>query len=350
MSDAVLIECTNTVTNDPRAVTTSYKVVGFKTNPKLCYKDLVIYEVKIGNLSVSLVWDAANNVIYKEPVVTSDAAYQAWYAQQKPKTSYDMFPGQVSSGADYTDYDHRVWQLEPTRWYRSEQETRCPQLVTSGYDWDRLEWALSPQPIIYGQSHMTAANTHKFRTGSGTAWSNAECTKYCSCPIPSMSPDIVTGFYVKTDTDDIINYNTLRGIYDWTRTWVFPYGDPIVLSGYYEYDVNVPYLIYLYTMPFSVQASIYGKYSNRIIANAFIMQCQTERYYNDWHLSLDANYFNVYAQAIYNETSVTNIDWIAQGRNTALEEKLAEAAALAYSLKTGSPPYLGWCTVDITIL
>lgn len=360
MGDAVLIQCTNTVTpavaSPPTkaSITTTYKVIGFKTNPKPCRLNLVIFEVVIGGTSVSLVWDAANNIICKEPVVTSDETYQAWYAAQKAQTTSDMFPSLTSSGANNLDDEYRNWILEGVSWTYSEQPTRCPQLAPGEIDWETWIILRDLGGLVKDaefSQHMSAQQSEYFRFGPGSLWALINCTEYCTCPIPSP---FTTGFRLKHDFDnyyknDPWHIGPYDGVYQYGRTWYFPYGDPIVISGTEDWSGTD----YLYTQPVSIQASIYGKYTDYVIANAFIAQYQMERYYGDWHSEADTNGFHVYAQTLYNEDGILTTDWRAQGRNTALESKISEAAALAYSIRGagGSTiPYLGWCTINITIL
>lgn len=347
MSDAVVIECANTVTpavaSPPTkaSVATTYKVIGFKTNPKSCYKDMVIFEVRIGSTSVSLVWDAANNVIYTEPVATSDTTYQAWYAKQGAKPSDDMFPSLTVAGADALDTEYRNYLFSDIAWSYSEQPTRCPQLVTSDKDWEVWNYPFYPPMIypVYFQQYMSAKKTLWY-VGYNYQWGS----KYCTCPIPSP---FVTGFYTKDFYDEQQTDRAQAFLRHYKREFIFPYGDPVIIektgggpAGGYPFD----------RAHFST-INIFGQYGERILADVFVAQYQISRYYADWTQENISNHRKVYAQTIFDEGGVSGKDWVAQGSNTALEAKIESAIDLAYTIRGGgSPPSLGVCTINITIL
>jgi len=316
----------------------SVKVIGHTDGVHSCIRDMVIYKVTIGGYSVSLVWDARNNVIYKEPVLTSDEVYQSWYEKQKVLTSTNMFPSYTHCGRTLYDVNALPWDSITT----ADGITTCYVESTS------LCTVLSPglkdtHTYIYERWNYLWSSEEFVIPSLATA-TGLPVSAFYPCSIPSAcNPGVNVNYHYLLFSD----YREVGGSYAHQNdiTFTFPYGD----SRAYTYSSSWNGLDPLREVYASnVSTMMEGKYTDRIIANVSIAQHKVLQNTGDWSPYEIDHELTINAQIVYdNDNEVINVDWIAQGSNAALEAKIKEATDILFVLNGDKYAY---CSISIEIL
>jgi len=328
----------------------------------------------ISGRSVSLVWDAKNDVIYKEPVLTNDTDYQAWYAKQKVLTSTNMFPSYTHCGRTVYDVNALPWDSvvttgaphHPITTSYVERPSLCTILspgLKDSHSYVDDKTVFTHDPAEPHSHWVQYAHTYNYFTiPSLSTTIGLPVSAFYPCVIPSaFNPGINVSYYSVDHTLD--EYAIIGGFWQtWNMTrdyrnditYTFPYGLPLAYSytsswaimtaGVVDTDPNLKLRVY----PANVNTRMIGKYTNRIIANACIAQHQVRQEIPGWTYYEIGHELKIYAQTLFdNDDNVTSVNWVAEGGNATLEGKIKEATDMLFVLNGDKYAY---CSITIEIL
>lgn len=327
-------------------------MIGFKDNPKPCNEYVVII-VGFDALpkSAALVWDAKNNSLMRAPVDFTDAEFQAWYT------------GKIAVGESLFGF-----------------ETACGQW------WGPIGTRLSGCQVLIPGEYDTSSETEAESKAMlpcafpGTPYyslsSVAPKSSYFSILLP-LTPVAVTGFrtaaYIwpspweqelifygpfgemASNKFSIVNEQEEGGGYistieEYIPTWQEFTMSPEPWPGWNDIRGKVWF-----------GTILAGQYSNRTICNVcmlnYALMSEYQHYLDQNDVFPDILQFTpltrsiyVQAQALSYEDGTDGKNFIASGRNTALETQVIAAIELAYLLNAVPANEIRSCVLSVSIV
>lgn len=319
MGDAVVIERTSVLSKtSPKGITSTSKVIGFKTNPKGCFPDLLVLKFSLyyylgpytrGFLAKhgSFVWDMAEDKLETAFIDWDDTDYAAWRA----KLNYinnNLFEGMTDCGKAVPTTEEKInWNPVHGTYDMSTYPAGCQTLIPGAQDYSKIWTIYAGYPSTESMG-LAQATT---RQSAGENQYIYPLSAYGTSQLPLANP-FVTGYrlsvqYRVTEMSYLLNYN-----------FIFPAATFSMTCS--TGGLNLAQIF----------NNMMGAYTTKAVFNAGWLQYNYDNYY----ITGD-KYSDVVIQTAYDVNGVTG--WSGLPRNTALENYFKYAIAQTYLINTSKP-------------